>query len=139
MLPLRPGLRSARVIVTLLVLLFTTAASSPVTATEKEVCNINADFVLGLEDYSTAIVLHQKLLRAHPEDALAHYHLGFAYGMVGRTREEISEYLIAERLGLDKWDLLLNLGLSYLGQNESVKATEALREAVSLGPNHAEA
>src|SRR5713101_488877 len=100
MLPLGVGLRSTRLVLTCLVLLFSAAASSRVAATETEVCNLNADFALGLEDYSTAIVLHQKLLRAHPDDALAHYHLGFAYGMVGRTREEISEYLIAERLGL---------------------------------------
>ena len=84
-------------------------------------------------------MLHLKLLRAHRNDALAHYHLGFAYGMTGRMAEEISEYLEAARLGLDQWDLFLNLGLAYLGQNESLEATKALRTAVLLGPNHSEA
>ena len=59
--------------------------------------------------------------------------------MTGRTTEEISEYLTAARLGLDKWDLFLNLGLAYLAQNEGSKAITTLQTAVSLGANHPEA
>jgi Flp pilus assembly protein TadD len=102
------------------------------------VCDVTADFALGREDYSTAVTLHRELLSSHPNDALAHYHLGFAYGMVGRAGEEISEYLAAVNLGLDKWDLFLNLGLAFLGQHELAKATAALETAVLLGPEHAE-
>jgi len=86
-----------------------------------------------------AITLHLKGLHAHRDDALAHYHLGFAYGMTGRATEEIREYLEAARLGLGRWDLFLNLGLAYLGQNESRKATDALQTAVLLGSDHPEA
>ncbi len=59
--------------------------------------------------------------------------------MLGRDPEEVSEYLMAARLGLKNWDLFLNLGLAYLGQREFARATEALETAVSLGPQHAEA
>jgi Flp pilus assembly protein TadD len=121
-----------------LALLFSYPTPGSTAASEQEICNVNADFALGLEDYRTAIVLHRELLHAHNDNALAHYHLGFAYGMVGRTTEEIDEYLAAVRLGFNKWDLFLNLGLAYLDQNDSPKAIMALKAAVLLGPEHSE-
>jgi len=55
---------------------------------EEQVCDVHADYALGVEDYSEAIRLHIEVLRKHPDSALAHYHLGFAEGMMGnRTKE----------------------------------------------------
>ena len=51
-------------------------------------------------------------------NALAHYHLGFAYGMTGNVSKEISEYRTAIGLGLKVWDLFLNLGLAYYDQHD---------------------
>src|SRR6266446_8046508 len=123
-------------IIIALVIFFWAVASNWVSASEEEICDVNADFALGLEEYPAAIALHRKVLRAHNDNALAHYHLGFAYGMTERKTDEISEYLTAARLGLDKWDLFLNLGLAYLGQNDGPKAIKTLQTAVLLGPNH---
>lgn len=103
-----------------------------------QICDVNTDFALGQEDYPAAIVLHRKLLQAQPNNALAHYHLGFAYGMTRRTSEELTEYLTASHLGLQIWDLYLNLGLAYLGQHQLERATEAFATSVTLGPEHAE-
>jgi len=122
-----------------LALLFLCAASSWATGPDSEICDVDADFALGLEYYPAAIALYRTFLRAHYDNALAHYHLGFAYDMTARTTEEIGEYLTAARLGLDKWDSFLNLGLAYLGQNDGPKAIKALQTAVSLGPDHSEA
>jgi Flp pilus assembly protein TadD len=122
-----------------LALLLPCVASSWAAASKEEICDVDADFALGLEDYPAAITLHRKVLRAHNDYALAHYHLGFAYGMTGRKTDEINEYLAAERLGLDEWDLFLNLGLAYLGQNDGPKAIKTLQTAVLLGPHHPEA
>ncbi|MGH7837927.1 MAG: tetratricopeptide repeat protein [Candidatus Binataceae bacterium] len=108
-------------------------------AADEQICAADADAALGLEEYPTAIALHRTLIRAQPNNALAHYHLGFAYGMEGRGPEEIGEYLTSARLGLKNWDLFLNLGLAYLGQHELARAAEALETAVSLGPEHVEA
>jgi Flp pilus assembly protein TadD len=83
--------------------------------------------------------LHRNVIRTQADNALAHYHLGFAYGMTGRRRDEINEYLAAARLGLDKWDLFLNLGLAYLGQKDRPNAIKALQTAALLGPQHPEA
>jgi Flp pilus assembly protein TadD len=112
--------------------------STRAAAADSEACNVPADFALGEEDYPTAITLHRNFLISHPDDALAHYHLGFAYGMLGRRADEISEYLAAQRLHLKKWDLFLNLGLAYLEQQQLVNAAGALETAASIGPEHAE-
>ena len=133
------GVRPIRIVAIALLIVLLAVASSWATAREEQICDVSADDALGREDYATAIALHRKLLHSHDDNALAHYHLGFAYGMTGRTTEEISEYLAAARLGLDKWDLFLNLGLAYLGQNDGPKAIKTLQTAVSLGPDHPEA
>jgi tetratricopeptide (TPR) repeat protein len=104
-----------------------------------EVCDATADYLLGAEDYPRSIEAHVRLIAAHPDDALAHYHLGFAYGMIGRHRDELAEYLEAVGLGLKQWDLFLNLGRLYLEHGEFQAASSALTTAVILGPDHAEA
>ena len=98
-----------------------------------EICDAKADYFLGIEDYPETAKLHRILIASHPDDALAHYHLGFAYGMLGRHTEEFAEYRRAVSLGLKQWDL--NLGLVYLQDGNTDAATDAL----ALGPGHAEA
>jgi Flp pilus assembly protein TadD len=105
---------------------------------EQQVCNIRADYALGVEDYADAIRLHSKIVRKHPDDALAHYHLGFAEGMVGNRTAELSEYQRAAALGLRNWDLFLNLGLAQLEDGDLDAATDNLRQAVLLGEDHPE-
>lgn len=101
-------------------------------------CDVAADAALKLGDYATAIKLHQRLLQSDGDNPIAHYHLGFAYGMAGRTAKEIGEYRAAIALGFKKWDLFLNLGLAYADRQDLRDATTALETAVSLGPEHAE-
>jgi tetratricopeptide (TPR) repeat protein len=116
----------------------TTAANPTRPDANPQICDVNADLALGQEDYPAAIVLHRRLLQAQPNNALAHYHLGFAYSMTGRSSEELTEYLTASHLGLQIWDLYLNLGLAYLGQHQLERATEAFATSVTLGTEHAE-
>ena len=63
-----------------------------------QVCDVDADYALGLEDYRLAIRRHTDVLRLDPDNALAHYHLGFAQGMEGNRAAEINEYQRAETL-----------------------------------------
>ncbi len=107
-------------------------------AAEDQVCDARADYALGVEDYSEAIRLHAKLLRKHPNDALAHYHLGFADGMIGNRAAEVREYRRAAAFGLKNWDLFLNLGLAQLENEDLDAATYSLRNAVLLGEHHPE-
>jgi tetratricopeptide (TPR) repeat protein len=121
-----------------LLMVFSAATSSAAVTTDERVCDVAADVALGLGDYPTAIALHRRLLQSEGNNALAHYHLGFAYGMAGSTNEEISEYRAAISLGLKSWDLFLNLGLAYFDRHELENATAAFETAVAVGPEHAE-
>jgi Flp pilus assembly protein TadD len=103
-----------------------------------QICDAKADYFLGVEDYPETAKLHRLLVVAHPNDALAHYHLGFAYGMLGKHGEELSEYRRAGSLGVKQWDFFLNLGLAYLEDGNSDAAIDALKTAVALGPDHPE-
>src|SRR5216684_975885 len=105
---------------------------------EQQICDVGADYALGLEDYSEAIRLHAEVVRKYPDNALAHYHLGFAEGMMGDRTAEVKEYQRAAALGLRNWDLFLNMGLAQLEVGELDAATESLRRAVLLGENHSE-
>jgi Flp pilus assembly protein TadD len=105
---------------------------------EQQVCDVSADYSLGAEDYSEAIRLHVEVVRKHPDSALAHYHLGFAFGMADDRMSEVREYQQAEALGLRSWDLFLNLGLAQLENGDLDAATDSLRHAVLLGEDHSE-
>jgi Flp pilus assembly protein TadD len=105
---------------------------------EQQVCDVRADYALGVEDYAEAIRLHAEVVRNRPNDALAHYHLGFAEGMVGNRTVEVSEYQRASALGLRLWELFLNLGLAQFENGDLDAATDSLRQAVLLGKNHSE-
>jgi Flp pilus assembly protein TadD len=107
-------------------------------AVQGQVCDVGADYSLGLEDYPEAIRLHLRVVRDHPENALAHYHLGFALGMVGDRAAELREYRQAEALGLQTWDLSVNLGLAQLQVGDLESATRSLRHAVALRGDDAE-
>jgi tetratricopeptide (TPR) repeat protein len=104
----------------------------------EQVCDATADYFLRAENYSEAIRLHREVLRKYPESALAHYHLGFAEGMVGDRTQELNEYRRAAELGLLSWDLFLNTGLALFENGSLEAATDALRLAVRLGPSHPE-
>ena len=104
----------------------------------QQVCDVRADYALGIEDYTETIRLHAEVVREHPDDALAHYHLGFAQGMMGNKTAEITEYQRAAAAGLRNWDLFLNLGLAQLQSGDLDGATDSLRQAVLFGENHSE-
>ena len=105
---------------------------------EDQVCDVNADYSLGVENYGEAIRLHREILRKNPGNALARYHLGFAEGMIGNRATEIDEYRRAEVLGLRIWDLFLNLGLAQIENGDLNAATDSLQRAVLLGEEHPE-
>jgi tetratricopeptide (TPR) repeat protein len=104
----------------------------------EEVCDPTADYYLGMEDYPEAIRRHLLVIARHPDSALAHYHLGFAYGMLGDHKAELVQYRDAIDLGLSDWALFLNLGLLYFENHDLVAATNVLRLATLLGPERPE-
>jgi Flp pilus assembly protein TadD len=123
---------------TVFLLSFLIGGNSIAGVAEEQVCDVGADYSLGVEDYSEAIRRHVQVLNEHPDNAVAHYHLGFAFGMVRNRRAEVREYQRAAALGLASWDLFLNLGLAQLENGDLVAATDSLQRAVFLGENHSE-
>jgi tetratricopeptide (TPR) repeat protein len=105
---------------------------------DEQICDPLADYFLGMEDYPEAIRRHRIVIADDPSNALAHYHLGFAYGVAGQHRLELAEYQKAISLGLDDWQLFLNLGLLYLETGQTRDATQVLRLAALLGPDRPE-
>jgi Flp pilus assembly protein TadD len=105
---------------------------------DQQVCDVSADYSLGIEDYSDAIRSHVDVVRKDPDNALAHYHLGFALGVAGDRMSELREYQRAETLGLRSWDLFLNMGLAQFENGDLDSAADSLRRAVLLGGNHSE-
>lgn len=106
---------------------------------DQEVCDPLADYFLGMEDYPEAIRLHKLVIKKHPDNALAHYHLGFCYGVLGEHKLELAEYQKAIDLGLDDWQLFLNLGLLYMEAGNARVATQVLSLATLLAPDRPEA
>jgi len=100
----------------------------------QEICDPRADYYLGIEDYPEAIRHHLAVIRDHPGDALAYYHLGFAYGILGDHRRELADYQKAVGLGLSDWELFLNLGLLYTETGHLEAARQVLQLATLLGP-----
>jgi Flp pilus assembly protein TadD len=78
------------------------------------------------------------VLAEHPDNALGHYHLAFAYGMLGDHAEELVQYREAADLGIKRWDLFVNLGLANLEAGDLEAAAAALTEAVAIQPNRPE-
>ncbi len=111
------------------------ASAAPTTGNpDVKICDPLADFYLGAEKYPQAIQHHLLVLQRDPQNALAYYHLGFAYGMVGDRQRELDDYQRAVGLGLSNWDLFLNIGLLYMEGGRFDSAKQALQLAVFLAP-----
>ncbi len=103
------------------------------------ICDREADLHLEMGDWDKAIESHELIIREKPNFALAHYHLGYAYGFKGRHDREIEEYEKAIHLGLKRFDLFYNLGMAYseyLGNYD--KALDILKQAEMMDPKNDE-
>lgn len=103
-----------------------------------QVCDPVADYYLGMEDYPKSVALHRIVLQKHPDRALAYYHLGFAYGVMGDRERELAGYQKAIELGLNDWALFLNLGRLYLETDRLDQASSAFQLATLLAPYRSE-
>lgn len=103
------------------------------------VCNKEADLYLETGNWDKAIESHEQIVREKPDLALAHYHLGYAYGFKGRHDREIEEYERAIQLGLKQFDLFYNLGMAYAEYlRDYDKALEAFKQAEGMDPKNDE-
>jgi Flp pilus assembly protein TadD len=97
-----------------------------------------ADRAMVEERWADAVQLHRELLRDHPDDGVALYHLGYSLGSLGRHREEADAYVRALDAGYGPPDLLYNLGLARLALGDAAGAVAVLERAVAASPDEAE-
>ena len=101
-------------------------------------CDIAADDAMKRGDYHAALLLHERLLEKEPDNALALYHLGYAYGQTGNHQSEVRCYEKAIALGFTKDAIFFNLGMAYGELNQIEKSLNAFQKAVSLDPDNAD-
>ena len=108
-------------------------------STIQTICDKGADFHLENGNWDKAIELHERIIREKPNFALAHYHLGYAYGFKEEHDREIEEYEKAIQLGLKKFDLFYNLRMAYAEYlRDYDKALAVFRQAESMDPKNDE-
>jgi FimV-like protein len=108
----------------------------PPATQEKLSCDPQADKAIEDNDYETGIRLHEQLLEKEPENRLALYHLGYAYGHMGDHQKEIFYYERAIALGMKDESIFYNLGLAYGDLNQLQNAIQAFKEAIEIEPGN---
>jgi tetratricopeptide (TPR) repeat protein len=101
-------------------------------------CDREADEAMKRHDYQEAIRLHRRLLETEPHNALALYHLGYAYGQTGDHDREVFFYERAAGLGFEEGHIYFNLGMAYGESNRIDEAIESFQKALKLDPDSAD-
>ena len=102
------------------------------------ICDKEADEAMKRNDYEAGIVLHQRFLEKEPENALALYHLGYAYGQIGEHLREVSHYEKAIAFGYKRDRIFFNLGMAYGELNQTEKSISAFKQALDINPGNAD-
>lgn len=101
-------------------------------------CDKEADEAILHNDYEAGILLHQRLLEREPENALALYHLGYAYGQTGDHLREVSYYENAIAHGFREESIFFNMGMAYCELHKTPKAIRAFKEGLGIYPDSAD-
>ncbi len=103
---------------------------------DRWICPEYADLPLRQGQFEMAIEKHLIVLAQDPDNAVAHYHLGYAYVQLGVHADGISEYLKALDLGLVQGDLFYNLGMAYGQLGIYQQAEQAFKRAIEMEPEY---
>jgi tetratricopeptide (TPR) repeat protein len=105
---------------------------------KKWTCDNEADKAMKRNDYEAGIFLHERFLEKEPENALALYHLGYAYGQIGEHLREVPLYEKAIALGFIRDYIFFNLGMAYGELNQTEKSISAFKQALDMNPGNAD-
>lgn len=101
-------------------------------------CDREADDAMKQHDYREGIRLHRQFLEREPGNALALYHLGYAYGQTGDHEREVFFYERAAALGFEEDNMFFNLGMAYGELNRVEEAIKAFQKALDIDPDSAD-
>ena len=79
----------------------------------------------------------KEVIRLDPDYATAHYNLGFAYEMLGRTEDAFEAYKQVLRLDPNHAMAHVALGIQYMFLGQGEQAVSCIKEAIRLKPNDA--
>ena len=86
------------------------------------------------KNYAKAIELLSGFLKDYPNDATAHFELGYVYGILKRHEDSLSEYRRAAELKPNFAEAYLNMGLAMLDAKDFAGAVDPLKRAAELMP-----
>ncbi len=89
--------------------------------------------------YAGAIEDAKEEVRKNPDDAMAHFKLGVAYGESGKYEEAIESYKLAIKIKPDDARAHYNLGVAYNNTGKHQEAIELFKQAIRINPDFAEA
>jgi Flp pilus assembly protein TadD len=95
-----------------------------------------AQQALDQNDFQHAATLLAEYLAQHPENAVAHFQLGYAYSNLKREADAAKEYARAAELKPDFAEAHLNLGLA-LVDSDPAAAAASFKHAADLTPKQA--
>jgi TolA-binding protein len=78
-------------------------------------------------------------IKRSPNNAMAHFYLGLAFGRLSRSNEAIEAYKGAIRVEPDDPDFYYNLGVSYIRLGNHNEAIKAFKRTVRIKPDDAQA
>jgi tetratricopeptide (TPR) repeat protein len=91
------------------------------------------------KDWNGLINHALKRIKAFPQDALAWYALGLAYGESGQTAKAIEAYNQVIRINPEYREAWYNLGVEYGESGQPAKEIEAYQQAIRINPEYANA
>lgn len=113
--------------------------SQPQVPPKLPVDDAEADAALLRGEWEAAARLHRMIIQDQPDNGRAHYHLGYAYGQLGKFSDEITAYEEAVRLGVREPLLYYNLGIALATALEDYEgAIGAFQEGLRLAPGDPE-
>ena len=96
------------------------------------VCNDRADRAVQQGDTERGIALHEAFVAKYPDNGLALYHLGYAYGRAGNQLKEAAYYKKAIALGFKCDSIFFNLGMAYLDLDQPDKSIDAFNMVLEM-------
>lgn len=113
------------------------SAAAPAKAVRQQwQCDPEADKAVESGDIEAGLHAHARFVTEHPDNPLARYHLGYAFGLAGDIAHEIAQYEAALSLGyIHDEQLFFNLGMAYAETGQDSKAVDAFEKALALDPD----
>ncbi len=89
-------------------------------------------------DYKTGIRLYEQIIAKDPQNSLAFYYLGYAYGQTGDRFREVLLYEKAISLGYKSDQIFHNLGEAYLGSGQLEESVQAFKQGLAINSKSAD-